>query len=50
LFGANVNVSAHNLPWTINDAAFERDSAYAGIIKVQATVEDIMETLIGEEA
>jgi 5-methylcytosine-specific restriction protein B len=50
LFGANVNVSAHNLPWTINDAAFERVSAYTGIIKVQATVEDIMETLMGEEA
>ena len=50
LFGANVNVSAHNLPWTINESAFERPSAYAGIIEVQATVEDIMETLIGEEA
>ena len=50
LFGANVNVSVHNLPWTINDDAFERVPAYTGIIKVQATTEDFMETLMGEEA
>lgn len=50
LFGANVNVSAHNLPWTINDTAFDRVSAYAGIIKVQAKMEEHIETLVGEEA
>lgn len=50
LFGANVNVSAHNLPWTINDTAFDRVSAYASIIKVQAKVEEHIETLVGEEA
>ncbi|WP_218584098.1 McrB family protein [Pseudomonas akapageensis] len=35
LFGDGVDVSTHNLPWSINDAAFQRVSAYAGIIAVQ---------------
>lgn len=38
LFGAEAEVSAHNLPWRINEAAFGRAAAYAGIIAVQAKV------------
>lgn len=50
LFGADVNVSAHNLPWTINEAAFQRVSAYAGIIEAHSKVEKPIEELEGEEA
>ena len=32
LFGDQVSVSAHNLPWSINEEAFERPEAYRGII------------------
>nr|WP_285861131.1 AAA family ATPase [Pseudomonas sp. BGr12]MDL2419759.1 AAA family ATPase [Pseudomonas sp. BGr12] len=49
LFGAHVSVSTQNLPWTINDAAFDSVSAYAGIIKVQAKVESIVDARVGEE-
>lgn len=38
LFGSEAEVSAHNLPWSINEAAFGRASAYAGIVAVQAKV------------
>lgn len=50
LFGTDVKVSAHNLPWAINDAAFQRVSAYAGIIEVQAKVEAPVDALEAEEA
>jgi 5-methylcytosine-specific restriction protein B len=50
LFGADVNVSAHNLPWTINEAAFQRVSAYAGIIEAHSKVEKTIEELEGEVA
>lgn len=36
LFGDGVDVSTRNLPWSINNAAFQRASAYAGIIEVQS--------------
>lgn len=32
LFGEGVNVAAHNLPWAINEDAFDRAEAYLGII------------------
>jgi 5-methylcytosine-specific restriction protein B len=38
LFGGEAEVSVHNLPWRINEAAFGRASAYAGIIAVPAKV------------
>lgn len=38
LFGEEAEVSAHNLPWSINAAAFQRIAAYAGIIAVPAKV------------
>jgi 5-methylcytosine-specific restriction protein B len=50
LFGTNVSVSTQNLPWTINDAAFDSVSAYAGIIKAQTKVENPAETPVGEVA
>ena len=50
LFGTDVKVSAHNLPWAINDASFQRVSAYAGIIEVQAKVEAPVDALEAEEA
>jgi 5-methylcytosine-specific restriction protein B len=50
LFGGNVSVPTQNLPWTINDAAFDSVSAYAGIIKVQAKEESFVDARVGEEA
>ena len=38
LFGSEAEVSVHNLPWRINEAAFGRVLAYAGIIAVPAKV------------
>lgn len=35
LFGDDVLVSGHNVPWTINGEAFNRSSAYRGIISVE---------------
>ncbi len=37
LFGDEVEISAHNRPWRINEEVFSRPSAYAGIIAVQAS-------------
>lgn len=37
LFGAEVNLTAHNLPWSINSEAFERSEAYLGVIDHHAT-------------
>ena len=37
LFGAEVNLTAHNLPWSINSEAFERSEAYLGVIDHQVT-------------
>lgn len=33
LFGADVDISVQNLPWSINDDAFQRVSAYSGIVQ-----------------
>ena len=37
LFGAEVNLTAHNLPWSINSEAFERLEAYLGVIDHHVT-------------
>lgn len=50
LFGTDVKVSVHNLPWTINEDAFKRVSSYAGIIQVQAKMEAPVEALEAEGA
>jgi 5-methylcytosine-specific restriction protein B len=41
LFGADVAVTAHNLPWHINDEAFECVEAYLGIIDHQAMAPEL---------
>lgn len=41
LFGNGVAVSTHNLPWSINEDAFQRVKAYAGIVSVQAKLETL---------
>jgi 5-methylcytosine-specific restriction protein B len=41
LFGADVAVTAHNLPWHINDEAFECVEAYLGIIDHQAIAPEL---------
>lgn len=38
LFGEGVNVAAHNLPWAINEDAFDRAEAYLGIINHELVV------------
>lgn len=50
LFGNGVEVSAHNLPWSINEDAFQRVTAYAGIVSVQAKLETPAEVLEAAEA
>lgn len=50
LFGPNVNVSTQNLPWTINDAAFDSVAAYTGIINVPLNQETSLHAHAGEEA
>lgn len=41
LFGAEVALTAHNLPWCINEEAFVRVEAYLGIIDYQAIVSSL---------
>lgn len=50
LFGNGVEVPAHSLPWRINEDAFPRVTAYAGIISVQAKLETPAVVLEGAEA
>lgn len=38
LFGEGVNVASHNLPWAINEDAFDRAEAYLGIINHELVV------------
>lgn len=50
LFGTGVEVSEHNLLWSINEGAFQRAAAYAGIIAVQTKLETPAVVLEAEEA
>lgn len=50
LFGNGVEVPAHSLPWRINEDAFQRVTAYAGLISVQMKLETLAVVLEGAEA
>lgn len=50
LFGDDVSVSSHNLPWRINEKAFERPEAYLGIIDAVLAASSVAKESEGEPA
>ena len=49
LFG-NISVPAQGAAWRINDAAFQRISAYAGVIAVKSKIDEPAPELAEENA